>query len=333
MSWIQYYNQFLIIISDYWKEFNLWEGVLFIWIFGVLFSNIVLPLIQYIFFRLSRSKQQKMVLSHCNINLKPACLFLDHAAGAYILSESSIIVEKDKQFYLSKDVIQKIPTSNIDKYLDFSYNTCECYGVSFFAHNRLQSIEADEAHWFMIKLYRTDYITQAILREGIRQSQKKNIKMNQAVDINGIYPFVTSVHFVLNVYYQHFGAYYILMSEKNCFYFDVEVSPNVYDGENNFLLDIVSFFEEMIKREGLIQLADVNLTDIGFDSNNMQLIVMGHVHVDYSKTLRNKKHIRISNLSKIKSFIDDKNDYKSFFAYSCINVRTYIINSNKTALC
>ena len=201
--------------------------------------------------------------------------------------------------------------------------------MSFFAHNRLQSIEADEAHWFTIKLYRTDFITRSILQEIVKHSKKNKNKLNQAVDINNIYPFVTSVHFAINPYYKHNGKYHILKSEKDCFFFDIEVTPYVFDGTNNFSSKVIGLFEEKIKQEGFNQITDVYLTDIGFDSKNLQLIVIGNVGIEYTKKLRKKKHIKISNMRKILMSIEDENDYNALFIYSCINLQTFIINTKK----
>lgn len=330
MNWIQYFNMLSSNMVDFWHRLNLWEEVLFIWLTGIFFINVFIPFFKYIYLVLFRSKKQKKMISYCNRNLKPCCLFLDHAAGTYVLSASTIVIDKDRQLFLSKDIISEVPLNGIRNFFDFDGNVSKCYGVSFFAHNRLQSIEADEAHWFTFKLYRTDLITRAILKEVIKCSKKKNSKLDQAVDINNIYPFVTSVHLVVNLYYKRRGRYYLLISKENRFLFDVEVTPNIFDGTNNFSSEIVDFFENLIREEGFNPLTEVCFTDIGFDSNNLQLLIIGHACIDYSNILKNRKHLKINNnVKEIMALIDEKDDYKSFFAYSCINLRTFILNSSK----
>ena len=324
MNWIQYFNLQLV---EFWEQLNLFGEVLIIWLIVVCIYNVVWPIIKHIYLAFSRRKKQNEILSFCNKNLKPCCLFLDHAAGAYVLSESSISEDTDKQFDLSKHVLPKIPTSGINNYFIFDNNLSSCYGVCFFTHNRLQAIEADEAHWFRLKLYRTDYITRSILRERIQQSKVNKSKLKQTVDLNSIYPFVTSVHFAINLYYQHLGEYHLLLSESNRFYFDLEITPDVFNCTNNCLSKVIAYFEGIIENKGMNRLSNIHLTDIGFDSNNMQLIIIGHACVEYTKSFKVQNHIKIDNITKNITIDNNEDDYKSLFVYSCVNLRTFIKTS------
>ena len=214
-----------------------------------------------------------------------------------------------------------------NNYFIFDNNLSSCYGVCFFTHNRLQAIEADEAHWFRLKLYRTDYITRSILRERIQQSKVNKSKLKQTVDLNSIYPFVTSVHFAINLYYQHLGEYHLLLSESNRFYFDLEITPDVFNCTNNCLSKVIAYFEGIIENKGMNRLSNIHLTDIGFDSNNMQLIIIGHACVEYTKSFKVQNHIKIDNITKNITIDNNEDDYKSLFVYSCVNLRTFIKTS------
>ena len=59
----------------------------------------------------------------------------------------------------------------------------------------------------------------------------------------------------------------------------------------------------------------------------MQLIIIGHAFVEYSKSFKSKNHMKIDDITKNINIGDNKDDYNSLFDFSCVNLRTFIKTS------
>ncbi len=297
-----------------------------IWVFGLILFNVLIPAIKFILFFPRRRKERNTVLSYCNRNLKAHSYFLDHAAGAYVIAESSLSIDNEKNVERGADIINALSAESSTEFNE-SLSIPKCYGVSFFSHNRLQAIEADEAHWFTINLYNSDVITRAALREIIKLRKQSNNSINQAIEINSLYPYVTSLRIAVNVYYEHLERHYILLSQSNSFFLETEVSPSNYDGNGNFSTRLPLLFEEAMSSLFINPIEDIIFTDIGFDPVNYCLYIIGQLPIKDTRTIRKQyTHKNINFVFKDLDSIEEghMSPKELLFIYSVANLRSCI---------
>lgn len=324
MKWIQFFSDIFDRIIAFWKDLDVFWGVFLIWVFGLILFNVLIPAIKNILFLPRRRKERNTVLSYCNRNLKAHSFFLDHAAGAYVIAESSLSIDNEKNVERGADIINVLSIESSTVFNE-SFSIPKCYGVSFFSHNRLQAIEADEAHWFTIKLYNSDVITRSALRELFKLRQKSINPFNQAIEINSLYPYITSLRIAVNAYYEHLEKHYILLSQSNSFFLETEVSPSIYDGNGNFNTRLPLLFETAMSSLSINPIEDIIFTDIGFDPVNYCLYIIGQLPIKGTRTIRKQyTHKNINFVFKELDSIEKghMSPKELLFIYSVANLRS-----------
>ena len=325
MNWNLILNALWEYIERLWNYFGI-GSIIIIWLVLLVLIHIVYPFLKRILLFPKRKKAKRKIESFFNRDLKPTCVFLDHASGEYILNDSRITISHTRpSFSLIKNVFNQIPESQISDYRQLENSITPSYGVAFISHNRLQAYEADEAHWFEVQLYETDSLTKCILNDWIKLSHKTEKRLNQPALINSIFPFATSLHIAINLYFKSFGHYYILLSDSDSFSIDFEISPSHISGKKNLAPELKKTCMPIIGEKKLCSNNDISFTDIGFDSENMIVYIIGSLQVNKPPKSLNYKRIIIDEVLKEFSNQTPRDDKQELLLYSWINLRSKII--------
>lgn len=328
MSWIQFFH-------DFWRELDVCRSILLVWLIGTVLFSVVVPALKLLFFLPVKRKERKALLRYCNKNLKSGC-FLDHATNEYVLPESSICRDKDMSFRCGNVIMDALPGLNAPVQSVKRLSIPSCYGVSFFSHNRLQTVEDDEAHWFRIKLYPSDLITRGALKEWARLNPELMGKVTQASELDERCPFVTSIRLAVNVYYRHLGRTLILFSDRNSFFFETEITPELFpekekDDKDNFASRLCSVFNAAMASAQLQPVDHVSYREIGFDAEENALYIIGQQPVKYSrKVIRKYRHKPTCYSFRLLTDLFEKNRKPlSLFEYSFINLRSWVYKEQR----
>ncbi len=312
-----------------------WKELLIIWIISFVIVRIIIPAIKKYIIEYPLIKHNKKVIdSFCNKNLKPNVIFLDHAPipGLYVLSQSAISISSNDEFTSSTEFLKAVEQNNIMEYRSIDNKTNNCYGVKHFSYNRLQEVEADEAHWFNISLYKTDCFTRAMLKTWLNNSKAKNNKPTDPTSLNKLFPFVLEFRVALHLYYQsRLGNYYILSQKPLGFIIEHEFSADDMSQHCNgeVLIDLTN---KLLESQNFILETQINdngcFTDFALDYDNMVLYLIGNVQI--SRPPIRSRYKKYSTRKVRNTIVKSQynTDYQELFLYSSCNLFSRIANKD-----
>lgn len=338
MNWIGLYDildRFSIIVNEYIRLYISYGCDILFESYKGLYISILALVIFYIIKSLwgliLKRRTKHIILPYLNTSLKSEYNFIDHAIDKYLLVESVLEFDIKNKLYINQ--IDKIYNDNVDKlkhdiktnnFTELSNTPKDnpTIAVSFVHHNRDQSTEKDEAHWFWLTLYERDEHTENLLNE-YRHSNKINIDVKQPEFINKSYPFISGLIISALIFFEYKNKKYLLYNSKNCDFFlnhnfsyydalmmQKNINSGLYDVSKEISANAVNavYIKDLMEdklREFNIRTFEI--TDIGIDKESLYLRLFTTIEVDTPSNIRQQiKNGDCIALKKIQKIIKNR---------------------------
>lgn len=260
----------------------------------------VLYLIKLIVRRIRMERAAFLMIRHIRKNLKSDYNYMDHASDNYHLSRSKVIL--------------------------CSPNGCssaqECVLVNYLYHNRMQESDMDEKHYFHIHLFYSDIHTKNNLYKKW-QDIRKNTKIDQPRDMNGLSPIVLGLKLCVVMFFKWRDTYYFV-HKNNSFVIDYLVDC---EDANSIFKSVNQVPATCLENIVLSKIAEAGLkvcsfyqntgfTDIGLDDDELYLRLFYFVGIEKPAD----QSIAIAKAKKIPQFIKDTTGLSKAFKSSLIKL-------------